>query len=320
MGSGPGGGVSAKNIAEAGHRVLVVDRGYYFPPSQLPMSQTGSSQHMFENGGALATDDGCMSLLAGSTWGGGGTINWSVALRPQDYVRKQWADEGLSLFGSEEYDECLDRVCEFVGVGTDGVRHNHRNKLLLDASEKLGWKAFVVPQNTGNQEHDCGQCSLGCGSAVKKGPAVCWLPAAAEAGAQFMEGFTAERVTFGEDGKTATGVDGLWVARDKDGSVIAPEEERVKRRVQIRAKRVIVSSGSLRSPLLLASSGVEVSTDNARRAMILPPREMSTFLKQETAEPPGWTQSSSPPGRHGHGHFRRADQRMGGRHHHSLQQ
>jgi hypothetical protein len=38
VGSGCGGAVCAKVIAEAGLRVLVVDRGYHFPPHKFPLS------------------------------------------------------------------------------------------------------------------------------------------------------------------------------------------------------------------------------------------------------------------------------------------
>lgn len=260
LGTGPGGGVSAKNIAEAGHRVLVVDKGYYFPPSQFPMSQSSGLQHLYDNSSPFMAENGAMSILAGSCWGGGGTINWSVSLRTQDYVRKEWAqDKGLPFFGTKKFDDCLDRVCEFVGAGTDAIRHNYRGHVLLDGSAKLGWKAGPVPQNTGNKEHYCGRCTLGCGAGEKNGPATSWLPAAAEAGAEFMEGFRAEHAVFADDGKTVTGVIGEWTGRGPGGDVAAPESERVKRKVHIKARRVIVSCGTLQSPLFLMRSGVDVS-------------------------------------------------------------
>lgn len=49
VGSGCGGGVCAKNLAEAGHRVIVVDKSYYFPPESLPMSEREGGVHMYEN-------------------------------------------------------------------------------------------------------------------------------------------------------------------------------------------------------------------------------------------------------------------------------
>lgn len=49
VGSGCGGGVCAKNLAEAGHRVLVVDKSYYFSPESLPMSEREGNVHLYEN-------------------------------------------------------------------------------------------------------------------------------------------------------------------------------------------------------------------------------------------------------------------------------
>jgi hypothetical protein len=204
------------------------------------------------------SENASTSVLAGGAWGGGGTVNWSVCLRTQDYVRKEWADGGLPMFTSTAYDECMDRVWDFAGAGTDGVRHNHRNRVLLDGSRALGWAAAEAPQNTAGKPHDCGQCHLGCGSAGKRGPAVSWLPAAGDAGAQFMEGFRIDRVTFGEDATTATGVEGQWTSRGPGGSVDAPLSARVQRRVRIRAKKVIVSAGTLWSPVVLMESGITV--------------------------------------------------------------
>ncbi|EEU46044.1 uncharacterized protein NECHADRAFT_37686 [Fusarium vanettenii 77-13-4] len=252
VGSGCGGGVSAKNLAEAGHRVLVVDKAYHFEPSHLPMPQDAASTHLFDNGGFYITDDNGCNVAAGSTWGGGGTVNWSVCLKPQDFVRREWADSGLPFFTSSAFDECLDRVWEFQGAGTDSIRHNHRNRVLLSGSEKLGWTAHPAPQNTADKEHYCGQCHLGCGLAEKRGPATSWLPDAANAGARFMEGFQVDKVLFGPDGQSATGVEGEWVSRDTGKG----DSDRVKRRVVVKAKKVILAAGSLWSPVVLMKSGI----------------------------------------------------------------
>ncbi|KAF4978365.1 hypothetical protein FZEAL_5240 [Fusarium zealandicum] len=256
IGSGCGGGVSAKNLAEAGHRVLVVDKAYHYPSSHLPMAQDTGSNHLFDNGGFYITDDSACNVAAGSSWGGGGTVNWSVCLKPQDFVRKEWADAGLPFFTSSAFDECLDRVWEFQGAGTDKIRHNHRNRVLLHGSEKLGWSARPAPQNTAGKEHYCGQCHLGCGLAEKRGPAIGWLPEAAKAGAQFMEGFQVDKILFSPDGQSATGIEGEWVSKDIAGGVSGPDSGKARRRVVVKAKKVILAAGSLWSPLVLAKSGM----------------------------------------------------------------
>ncbi|PNH66212.1 hypothetical protein VD0002_g3083 [Verticillium dahliae] len=258
VGSGCGGAVVAKHLAEAGHRVLVVDKSYHFPAAQLPLAQDMGCEYLFEGGGFLGSDDSCLNLVAGSCWGGGGNINWSVSLQTQGFVRSEWAKKGLPFFTSAQFQSCLDKVSDVMGVSSDHVRHNHRNRVMLDGARKLGWHAAAAPQNTGGTEHYCGRCHLGCGSAGKKGTAVSWLPAAAEAGAECIEGLEVNEVTFDTtDGdKKATGVVGTWVSRDATGGVSSPSSERITRKVVIKAKKVIVACGSLWSPLVLLKSGL----------------------------------------------------------------
>ncbi|KLU87917.1 long chain fatty acid oxidase, partial [Magnaporthiopsis poae ATCC 64411] len=179
VGSGCGGAVCAKILAEAGHRVLVLEKGHYYPPSQLPMPQEQGSRLLFENGGVVATTDGALTVVAGATWGGGGTINWSVCLQTQDPVRREWArDRGLPFFETPEFQACLDRVCDYMGAtaGSEAdVRQTHRGKALLDGCDKLGWRAAALMQNSGGAEHWCGRCTMGCHGGEKQGPAVSWL-------------------------------------------------------------------------------------------------------------------------------------------------
>ena len=256
VGSGCGGGVCAKNLAEAGQRVIVVEKGYHYPPEYLPMSEADASIHLFANGGVDVSDDNSIAVIAGSTWGGGGTVNWSASLQTQNYVRQEWADAGLPFFTSSAYQDSLDRVCHRMGVSTEYVEHNINNRTLIEGARKLGYSPKNVPQNTGGNKHYCGYCTLGCGAAEKQGPVVSFLPDAARAGAQFIEGFDAEKVLFEKINgkKTAVGVKGLWRSRDTNGGVSG--SDRTARSVIIKAKRVIVSAGTLQSPLLLLRSGL----------------------------------------------------------------
>ena len=255
VGSGCGAGVCAKNIAEAGQQVIVVEKAYHFPPAYLPMSSTDGHIHLFYNGGVDTSDDNSIAVISGQAWGGGGTVNWSASLQTQAFVRQEWADGGLPFFTSSEFQESLDRVCKRMGVSGNHVEHNPNNHFLLEGSRKLGYSAKVVPQNTAGQKHNCGYCTFGCGANEKQGPVVSFLPDAAKAGAKFMEGFEANKILFDTSGgrKVATGVEGTWMSRDEHGGVSG--QERVIRRVTIRAKRVIVSCGTLQSPHLLLRSG-----------------------------------------------------------------
>ncbi|RYP45147.1 hypothetical protein DL768_008465 [Monosporascus sp. mg162] len=249
VGSGCGGAVCAKVLSEAGHRVVVVDEGYYFSPSQLPMRPDAGQEYLYEGKGGMQSVDGSTAILSGSCWGGGGTVNWSVSLQTQGYVRQEWADQGLEFFTTAEFQHCLDRVCEVMGVSDAHIKHNHGARAILE-------DAKPCPQNTGGTEHYCGHCVMGCGSAEKKGPTVSWLPAAAKAGAQFIEGFNVSEVLFDDsDGtKQAIGVFGKWTSRDEHGQVHSPEASRIQRSVYVKAKKVIVACGALQSPLLLMRS------------------------------------------------------------------
>ena len=303
VGSGCGGGVCAKNLAEAGHRVLVVDKSYYFSPSQLPMSEEEGGIHLFDNGGVTTSDDGSINVIAGSTWGGGGTINWSASLQTQEYVRREWAqDRGLKFFETAEFQNCLDRVCHRMGVSADHIRHNHGNQVILEGARKLGYTAKAVPQNTGGTEHYCGYCSMGCGAAQKQGPVVSFLPDAAKAGAEFIEGYRVEKVLFDESssGKKAIGVKGTWTSRNSQGGVDGPESGRTVREVIVKAKKVILSAGTLWSPIVLINSGLKVNLHSKNNPPTNIPRtgkSVATSISIPSTSSPGSSKKTSDPGK-----------------------
>ena len=256
VGSGCGGAVCAKNLAEAGLNVIVCEKSYHWEPGHLPMTPQDSSVHLFMNGGMIPSDDSSVAVIAGQAFGGGGTINWSASLQTQAYVREEWANEGLTFFTSSEYQKSLDRICDRMGVSTKHIHHNQHNSILAEGARKLGYTHYDVPQNTGGRQHYCGYCTMGCGSADKQGPTVSFLPDAAKAGARFIEGFTCDRVLFdaSNGNKIATGVAGTWTSRDSSNGVSG--SDRYSRPITVTAKRVIISSGTVQSPLLLRRSGL----------------------------------------------------------------
>ncbi|KAI1260643.1 long-chain fatty alcohol dehydrogenase [Xylariaceae sp. FL1019] len=257
VGSGCGGSVWAKVLAEAGHKVLVVDKGYYVPPGQLPVS-VDCLDYLFQQG--MQSSDGSLALLAGSCWGGGGTVNWAASLPPQQFVLKEWAEGGLSFFLEQGFQDSVDRVLKFMGVETERISHNHGNKVLLEGARSLGWKAEVCPQNAKGEDHPCGHCGMGCRSGLKQGPTISWLPAAQKAGAQFIEGLAVSEVVFDQDNagnRRAIGILGTWTSRDSDGKLHTPLAQRVQRQMHISARKVIVAAGTLNTPLLLMQSGLK---------------------------------------------------------------
>ncbi|KAI1780701.1 long chain fatty alcohol oxidase [Hypoxylon cercidicola] len=225
VGSGGGGGVCAKILAEAGHQVIVVDKSYYFPPERLPTAFEDTGL-LFDARDSLLTVDGSVMINAGSSWGGDGTVNRSAIIKTPDQVRLEWADEhGLELFTTSYFEACLDRVCEAMGVRDSYTKQND---------------------------------DFGCQTGTKQVPSVSWLPAAAKAGAQFMEGFDVSKVLFNDDNgsQRAIGVVGIWTSPNK-GSRLHGSTPRTQQKVIIRAKKVILSSGALYTPLILINSGLK---------------------------------------------------------------
>lgn len=50
VGSGCGAGVTARNLAEAGHSVIVAEKSYYWAPTHFPMTDAEGWSHLFMNG------------------------------------------------------------------------------------------------------------------------------------------------------------------------------------------------------------------------------------------------------------------------------
>ena len=81
VGSGSGGSVVAAVLASRGLDVVVLEAAGYYNESDFTQLELPAYQQMFWRGGPNPTADGNVSLVAGTTLGGGTTINWTNCLR-----------------------------------------------------------------------------------------------------------------------------------------------------------------------------------------------------------------------------------------------
>jgi long-chain-alcohol oxidase len=147
IGSGAGGGVTAARLAEAGLRVIVLEKSSFIPAKQMSLQEGEAFSSMYDYGGLITTENGTTSVLAGSTLGGGTRINWNASFKPPVHVRKEWAQGyGLPAFESEEFDSAVEAVCRRIGVRT-GFAHGGACSALAAGLQAAGMHCGDVPRN-----------------------------------------------------------------------------------------------------------------------------------------------------------------------------
>lgn len=243
IGSGAGGGVVAGELSAAGQDVIVIEKGPYYAEPDFHGRELASMENLFEKHGSMTTADLGMMVLAGSTLGGGTTINWSASLRTPDYVLKEWETEyGFTGAAGKDFQNSMNAVLKRMNVNTDESQPNRNNILLAQGSEALGYNVETIPRNVKGCE-ECGFCNFGCSFGAKQGTLKTYLQDAHDRGTRILVGARVERILHRRG--VAYGAEVL--SRGGDGQM---------HRVEVHAKRVVVAAGSLHTPALLLRSGL----------------------------------------------------------------
>jgi choline dehydrogenase-like flavoprotein len=245
VGSGAGGGVMAAELAAAGKDVLVLEKGGYYSESDFTGSEAEMTPKLYLRRGTLATRDLGMVVLAGSTLGGGTTVNWSTSLRAPADVLDEWErDHGLTGATTAEFQQGYDNAERRMGVSTDDSAPNANNAALQRGCEALGYSWKALPRNASGCQQRCGACGYGCQFGRKQGTMLTFLQDAHDRGARIAVNVNVELVLI-EAGR-AVGVEG-WATDGAAGT---------RHRVTVRAPLVVVAGGSVESPALLLRSGL----------------------------------------------------------------
>src|SRR3954447_633297 len=242
VGSGAGGGVIAGTLAKQGQKVVVLEMGNYYNEADFTQLELPGYQTMYWRGGPTPTADLNITLLAGSTLGGGTVINWTNSLKTKPHVREQWAREhGLEGVDGPDFDRHLDAVCQRLSVNDGCSDFNKTHQKMREGAEALGWSFKTILRNTDPSKYDpatAGYLGFGDVTGSKQSTQKTYLQDAVDHGAEVVVNTFVERVLT-ENGRAA-GVEGVH----PNG------------RVTIRAPRVVVAAGALESPGVLLRSGI----------------------------------------------------------------
>jgi len=246
VGSGAGGGVIAAELQKAGASVVVLEMGRYRNESDFKQLELPGMLELYLGGGLTGSEDGSISIFAGSTLGGGTVVNYMNCIRTPEHIRREWAAAGIEGIDQPGYDEHIEAVWERLKVNDTATSHNRTHKTLIGACEKLGYAHRDLTRNADASCEDprvCGYCFVGCQKGCKQSTLKTFLQDAADTGARFVVGCRAERILV-RDGHAA-GVEAT-VTHD-DGSTTA---------LTVSARTVVVGCGSIEAPALLLRSGI----------------------------------------------------------------
>lgn len=270
IGSGAGGAVVATELALAGQDVVVLEEGPQISAAEHgAMRQTESLRHVWREAGMTAAiglfGAPTVNVTMGRVLGGSSMLTGGVCFRTPESVLDGWAEElragsgsthGLDAKGLEP---CFDHVERAIHVEEVPISMRSRStQLFAEGAARRGHPVTPVRRNTLGC-NGCGRCNFGCPHQAKLSVDLAYLPRAVAAGARLYADCLVDRVRI--EGGRAVGVDGHTL----DG------EARRRRRLRVRARRVVVAAGGVHSPALLQASGLGGLDSHVGRGLTLHP-------------------------------------------------
>ncbi|HEX8951125.1 MAG TPA: GMC family oxidoreductase, partial [Polyangia bacterium] len=260
VGTGAGGAVVAKELAEQGHAVVLLEEGDYNSRADFNGHAADMQRKLYRDMGAtLSVGNAVIPIPLGRTVGGSTAINSGTCYRTPDRVLHDWVHEfGLDELAPELLAPHFARVEAALGVAPAEAKYlGGVARVIARGCDALGYKHQPLRRNAPECDGQ-GVCCFGCPTDAKRSTNVSYVPMALKAGATLLTGLRVDRVMV--DGGRAVGV----VA-----SARLPGGER--RTVTVRARATVVSCGSLLTPLLLEASGVGTSSGQLGRNLSIHP-------------------------------------------------
>ena len=244
VGAGPGGSAMAKQLAEAGLSVWVIEEGP--PKSDFQPNQAHTARvHMQEAGTMLAQGPTPFLIAAGRGIGGGSLINSALCFRTPDTVLDEWVGIlGDDTWSPANMEPIFDEVEAWTGVGlpTSEFAAGLHNVRIAEAAARLGYPGGLARRNTPGCV-GCGSCNFGCPVNGKASVNLNLMASGVASGARIQADTKVLDVLV--EGGRAVGVAGRMVRDGVEGG-----------EVRVHARHVVLSAGSIGTPRLLHHCGL----------------------------------------------------------------
>lgn len=251
IGSGAGGAVVARELAEAGIEVVLLEEGGFYTGKDFTGDPREMLALLYRNRGLTGTvGRTTIPIPLGRCVGGTTVINSGTCYRTPDYVLDSWRRD----FGVEQVDEpallpYFEKVERQLNVSpVPDATYGRNSQMFERGAQAMGFAGARIPRN----ERGClgtGVCALGCPQDAKQAMHVSYVPQAVAAGASLYFRCRAERILVSAGG--AFGV--IGAALNADGQPTGHQ-------IRVLADRVVVACGALLTPALLQRSGIPNSS------------------------------------------------------------
>lgn len=234
IGTGAGGGPVAKELAEKGFAVAIIEAGKLIKRED----STFGSQEV-----TVALGNSTILLPMGKAVGGTTFINAGTCFRTPPDVLTKWVDQGMPEFHPDRMEPYFDRVEEIIKVAEADPKYvGPVGEVIRRGCDKLGYHSKNLRRNAFECEGKA-LCSQGCPHGAKQSTDKSYIPLALKSKASLFTGFKVREILTGGD--RAIGVKAY--GKGKNGKAV---------RLTIFAKAVILSAGALRTPVLMQKSGL----------------------------------------------------------------
>jgi choline dehydrogenase-like flavoprotein len=242
IGTGAGGAVVGRELADAGLAVVFVEEGKYFDRTDFTGRALKQQQKLYRRGGTtFSVGNVAIPIPLGQTVGGTTTVNSGTCYRTPDRVLASWRDElGLDELAPDRLGSYFERVEEVLQVEPAKKSLLGGNgRVIARGCDALGFTRHGPLRRNAPACDGQGVCCFGCPTDAKRSTNVSYIPLALKAGAELFPGAKVTRIIL--EGGRACGV----VATTEEGHVLT-----------VRARAVVVACGAIMTPLLLAAQNL----------------------------------------------------------------